>query len=60
MAGPQAWMAEPQTWLDGPEGGTDERTDGRTNKQTENLPILQDFVPFINSTFIRLTLQVLG
>ena len=37
----QAWLAGPQAWLDGPEGGMDGRTDG----QTENLPILQDFVP---------------
>ena len=28
------------------EGGTDRRTDGWTNKHTENLPILQDFVPY--------------
>ena len=30
-------MAGPQAWLDGPEEGT--------NGRTENLPILQDFVP---------------
>ena len=41
-AGPQIWLAGPQTWLDGPEGGTD----GWMNKRTENLPILQDFVPY--------------
>ena len=51
LAGPQAWLAGPQAWLDGPEGGgrTNGRTDGRTDEQTyertENLPILQDFVP---------------
>ena len=27
-------------------GGTDGRTDERTNERTENLPILQDFVPY--------------
>ena len=32
----------PIAWLDGPEGGTD----GQTKKRTENLPILQDFVPY--------------
>ena len=42
LAGPQAWLAGPQAWLDGPEGGTNGWTDGRT----ENLPILQDFVPY--------------
>ena len=39
------WLAGPQAWLDGPEGG-DVRTYGRTNGRTENLPILQDFVPY--------------
>ena len=33
-----------QAWLDGPEGGMDGRTDG----QTENLPILLDVVPYRN------------
>ena len=42
----QGWLAGPQAWLDGPEGGTDGRTDERTNGRTENLPILQDFVPY--------------
>ena len=41
---------KPKAWVDGPEGGTDGRTDGRTdgqtNVRTENLPILQDFVPY--------------
>ena len=27
-------------------GGTDGRTDGRTDERMENLPILQDFVPY--------------
>ena len=36
MAGPEAWMA-------GPEGG---RMDERTEKRTENLPILQYFIPY--------------
>ena len=40
----QAWLAGPQAWLDGPEGGG--RTDERMNGRTENLPILQDFVPY--------------
>ena len=31
--------------LDGPEGRTDKLMSKRTNKQTENLPILKDFVP---------------
>ena len=42
LAGPQAWLAGPQAWLAGPEGGTN----GWTNERTENLPILQDFVPY--------------
>ena len=54
LSGPQAWLAGPHTWLDGPEGGIDGRTegwidrqmDGRTDRQTKNLPILQDFVPY--------------
>ena len=37
----QAWLAEPQAWLDGPEGG-----DKETDVRTENIPILQDFVPY--------------
>ena len=43
MAEPQVWLAGPQAWLAGPEGG---QTNGRTDKQTENLLILQDFVPY--------------
>ena len=39
----QAWLAGPQAWLDGPEEGW---MDGRTDVRTENLPILQDFVPY--------------
>ena len=41
-------MALRPAWLAfGPlRGGTDGRMDGRTNEQTENLPILQDFVPY--------------
>ena len=46
LAAPQAWLAGPQTWLDGPEGGTNGRTNERTDKHTENLPIQQDFVPY--------------
>ena len=53
LAGPQAWLAGPQAWLDGPEGGDrqtggqmDGWTYGRTDVHTENLPILQDFVPY--------------
>ena len=45
LAGPQAWLAGPQAWLDGPEGG-DGQTNVRMDGQTENLPILQDFVPY--------------
>ena len=41
----QAWLAGPQIWLAGPEGGMDRQTNGRT----ENLPILQDFVPYRGS-----------
>ena len=37
------WLAGPQAWLAGPEGGG---TDGQTDRGTENLPILQDFVPY--------------
>ena len=43
LAGPLAWLAGPKAWLVGPEGG---RTNKWTNKQTENLPILQDYGPF--------------
>ena len=39
-----AWVAWPQTQLDGREGGGG--TDGQTNGLTENIPILQDFVPY--------------
>ena len=39
---PEAWLAGPQAWLDSP----DEGTYIRTYEQTENLPILQDFVPY--------------
>ena len=46
LAGPQAWLAGPQAWLDGPEGGTDGWMDKCTDEQTENLPILEDFVPY--------------
>ena len=42
LSGPQVWLAGPQAMLDGPEGGTDKQT----NEQTENLPILQDFIPY--------------
>ena len=42
MAWPQAWLAGPQAWLAGPEGG---RKNKWTTKQTENLAILQDYVP---------------
>ena len=38
----QAWLVGPQAWLDGPEGGMD----GQTKECMENLPILQDFVPY--------------
>ena len=43
---PQTWLAGPQAWLDGPEGGMDGQTDVRTDIRMENLPILQDFVPY--------------
>ena len=41
-------VAGPEAWLDGPEGGTDGRTYVRTDVRTyvQNLPILQDFVPY--------------
>jgi len=42
MAGSQAWLAGTQAWLDGSEG---EWMDGQMNG-TENLYILQDFVPY--------------
>ena len=49
LAGPQAWLAGPQArlaglqaWLAGPEGGTD----GCRDVHKENLPILQDFIPY--------------
>ena len=29
------WLAGPQAWLDGPEGGTDGRTDKQTNGRTD-------------------------
>ena len=42
MAGSQAWLAGPQAWLDGSEGEwMDEQMNG-----TENLYILQDFIPY--------------
>ena len=40
------WLGLRPGWLAGPEGGTDRQTDKQTNGQTENLPILQDFVPY--------------
>ena len=43
---PQVWLAGPQAWLDGQEGGMDGWTYERTYERTENLPILQDFVPY--------------
>ena len=51
LAGPWVWLAGPQAGLDGPKGGhTDRRTDGQTDRwmdgHTENLPTLQDFVPY--------------
>ena len=43
LAGPQpGWLGLRPGWL-AQRGG---RTDGRTNERTENLPILQDFVPY--------------
>ena len=45
----EAWQAGPQAWLDGPEGGTDRQMDRQANKQTENLPILQDLVPCLSN-----------
>ena len=42
-----AWgLAGPEAWLDGPKGGMDGQTDGQTDGWTENLPILQNFVPY--------------
>ena len=49
MSEPEAWLAGPEAWLDGPGGGngrTDGQMDGWTDGRTENLPILQDFVPY--------------
>ena len=43
LAGPQAWLAGSKAWLDGPEGGTD----GQTDEQMKNLPILQDLVSYL-------------
>ena len=42
----QTWLAGPQIWLAGPEGGGDGQTEGWTDRQMENIPILQDFVPY--------------
>merc|ERR1712121_155661 len=49
LAGSEACLAGSQACLAGSwalEGGTDGWTDERTNGRTENLPILQDFVPY--------------
>ena len=35
-----------QAWLDGPEWGIDGETDRQAYIRRENLPILQDFVPY--------------
>ena len=46
-AGPQAWLAGPQPgWLGLRPGWMAQRGNGRTDECTENLPILQDFVPY--------------
>ena len=44
LARPQAWLAGPQAWRNGP--GGDVRMNRRMYERTENLPILQDFVPY--------------
>ena len=49
LAGSEACLAGSKACLAGSwalEGGTDGHTDGHTNGRTENLPILQDFVPY--------------
>ena len=43
LGGPQSQVGGPQSQVGGPSGG---RTDERTNGRIENLPILQDFVPY--------------
>ena len=42
MAWLAGWLGLRPGWM--AQGG--EQTDGRTNVRTENLPILQDFVPY--------------
>jgi hypothetical protein len=56
LAGLQAWLDGPEGGrtdgrtdgqMDGrTDGQTNRRTDGRTDGRRENLPILQDFVPY--------------
>ena len=40
------WLGLRPGWMAQRGGQTDERTDEQTNGQMENLPILQDFVPY--------------
>ena len=52
LGGPQSQLGEPLSQLRGPQSrvgsprGGGRGTDGRMNERTDNLPILQDFVPY--------------